>query len=396
MPSITFTVAGPISFTCPLNGSSFQVECWGGGLGGFNAASFPPQASGTGGHGGEYAAEPSLTLLPGVTYYGQVGAPGAPNGGPGGNTTFNGNQVVAHGASASGPGTGSANTVRHNGGTGGAGVLGTGGHHPGGGSGAGSGAPSGAGNNGSAGSGTGAGTAGAAALASGGKGGSGGSSGNNGSPAGSPGGGGGGGGYLALGANGGTGQIRITWTSVPGSPSSFPLPLVPFFPAGRQPSKADLDQWIHDPFAFLEQRVVFRGRQTVTAQALPSSAVATVIQYDTVDEDPLGGWQPSAWAWGPPAGFSAWYQVIVTLWTVAGVAGNAIRPGIIAPGSPANLGVAYPGTAVGGVQGTFWCYLVGGQDTAQATGTLLNAAANLNTNVVAGAQSSLEVVWLSS
>jgi hypothetical protein len=395
MPSVTFTVAGPFSFTAPANGTSFQVEGWGGGQGGGNYQ-FLGGVSGAGGNAGEYAAEPSLTLLPGVTYYGQVGAPGAPGGAPGGNTTFNGSQVTAHGGTSAGPGTGSSNSIHHNGGQGGAGVTGSGGHHPGGGSGGSSGAPSGAGNNGSAGSTSGASAAGAAALASGGKGGNGGPSGNAGSAGGSPGGGGGGGGYLSPGASGGTGQVRITWTNVPGSPSSFPLPLVPFFPAGRIPSQSDLNGWLHDPFAFLENRIVFRARQTASAQALPSSAVATVLQYDTIDEDPMGGWQAGAWAWGPASGFSGLYEVTVTLYTVAGVAGNAIRPGIIAPGSPAALGMGYPGTAVGGVQGTFWCYLVGGQDTVQATGSLLNAAANLNTDIAAGQQSSMEVTWLSS
>lgn len=393
MPSITFTVPGPIAWTCPANVTGIQVECWGASSGGANTA---PSASGHGAGAGEYAAEPALTTAPGTVYFGQVGQGGAPGGGAGGNTTWASGAVVAHGSSGTAGGTGSANAVHHNGGAGGAPAVRSGSNFPGGGGGGGSGAPSGAGNNGTAGNSGGASAAGGVALASGGAGGKGGAANSPGSHGSAPGGGGGGGGFGQPGAAGSNGQIRITWTSAPGNPSSFPLPLVPFFPAGRQPSKADLDQWMHDPFAVLEQRVVFRGRQTVTAQALPSSAVATVIQYDTVDEDLLGGWQPSAWAWGPPAGFSGWYQVIVTLWTVAGVAGNAIRPGIIAPGSPANLGVAYPGTAVGGVQGTFWCYLVGGQDTAQATGTLLNAAANLNTDIGAGQQSSLEVIWLSS
>lgn len=402
MPSITFVTPGTVKWICPLNVTSIQVECWGAASGGTSSLGQP---GGPGGCGGEYAAEPSVNVTPGVTYYGSIGQGGAGGtgggaGGTGGNTTWNSGQVTAHGGSARAGGSGSSNTVHHSGGTGGnGGAGGFGGAPGGGGGGGGSGAPAANGNNGANGSPS-AGGAGAPARASGGGGGAGGSPRHAGSRGGSPGGGGGGGagGGTAPGGGGG-GQIRITWTSAPGSPSSFPAPAIPFFPAGFAPAQSDLNAWFHDPFAFLETRAVFRARQTVTPQALPSSGVATTLQFDTIDEDPLGGWVPAAFAWGPPSGFSGWYQVTVTLFTAALAAGNVIRPGITAPGAPSTngaLATGYPGAAVAGVEGSYWVYLIGGQDTVQANGTLLNASSNVNTDITFGQQSSMEICWLSS
>ena len=391
MPSIAFTVAGTVRWTVPANVTSIQVECWGAACGGFIPSG---GASGSAGGGGEYAAEATLAVTPGVTLYGQVGAGGS-SGSPGGNTTWNGGQVTAHGAWDTRGGSGSSNSIHHNGGGGGAGAGSF--ISPAGGAGGGSsGAPSGAGNNGGNGVIGGAGTGGAA-LPSGGAGGGGGTVSKSGSKGGSPGGGGGGGGFgNTFGGKGGDGQIRITWAATPGAAGSYPALVQPFFPAGYSPAKADLDGWFHDPFAFLETRPLFRARQTTTATTLPSSGAATVIGFDTIDEDPLGGWTGGAFSWGPPAGFSGWYQVLVTLYSAALAAGNTIRPGVTATGSPGAFAGGYPGAAVAGAQGSFWVYLVGGQDTVQATGTLLNAGANVNTDITFGQQSSIEVVWMSS
>lgn len=399
MPSVTFTTPGIVSWTVPLDAdpASIEGECWAAAGSGNEGYAASP---GGGGGGGEYAADFLPSLVPGVTYYGQIG-----QGGPagtctaGGNTTFAGLVTANGGDGGTGAGggrtgkggTGSTNTVHHNGGNGGSPGSG------GGGGGGGSGAPSGPGNNGGNG-GSSAGGTGATALSSGGGGAPGGASGHGGGKATSPGGGGGGGGKPSSGSEPGSagadGQIRITWTSTGGS-SGFPSLAIPFFPAGRIPSQADLNSWFHDPFAYLETRAVFRARQAVTPQSLPTSGSVT-LEYDTVDEDPLAGWVPSAWAWGPPDGFSGWYAVTVTLATAALAAGNTVRPGITAPGSPGVVATGYPGAVPAGVQGSFWVYLVGGQDTVQATGTLLNASAAVNTSVTAGAQSSMEITWISS
>jgi hypothetical protein len=396
MPSITFTAPGAVKWAIPANVTAYQVETWAAGAGG--AGPFSTSA-GAGGGAGEYAAEPSLAGIPGTVMHGFIGQGGAP-GSSGGNTTWNAGQVTANGGYGTTGGSGSANTVHRNGGAGGAG----GGAYGGGGGGGSSGAPSGAGHAGTAGTGS-AGGAGGTPLTSGGAGGHGGAPRTTGANGLAPGGGGGGagggtafgGGPQAYGARGAPGQIRITWTSAPGIPSSFPLPAVPFFPAGWQPAQSDLDGWFHDSFAAIENRPVARFRQAVTAQSLPFSGAATVLEYDTTDEDPLGGWQSGAWAWGPPPGWSGWYAVTITLFTAPLAAGNAIRPGIIAPGNTMVLGSQASGTgANGGAQGSWWAYLIGGQDVIQATGSLLNATAAVNTDTGAAQQSAMEVMWLAS
>lgn len=391
MPSITYTSLGVVKFTAPLNVTSIQVECWGSGFEGGTSAAGQP--AGPGGGAGEYAAEPAVTVIPGVTYYGYNAPSGTFATNPS-NTTWNNGTVVAHPGTSVAGGTGSSNTVHHNGGAPGAAGSGSSGGGGGGGS---SGAPSGAGHNGGAGSSGGARGAGGAALTQGGGGGGGGSNGHAGGRGATPGGGGGGAGAgsTAPPPSGGTGQIRITWASTPG-PSGYPLPVTPFFPAGYSPAQADLDNWFHDPFAFLEQRVVARVRQATTPQSIPASGAATIIEFDTVDEDLLGGWVPAAWAWEPPSGFSGLYAVNVTLYTAALAAGNIIRPGVTAPGAPGVVAGCYPGAAVAGVQGSFWTYCIGGQDTIQATASLVNAGSNVNTDVTFGQQSSMEITWLSS
>lgn len=409
MPSITFSTAGPISWRCPPNVTSVQVECIGGGSPGSIPAITGPgviiaagiiarTAGPAGGGGAEYSAEPVISTIPGTVYTGVVAAGGAPGAAGGGTTTFNNGQVTAHGAIGRSGGTGSSNTVHHNGGTGGAGgSAGTGG------GGGGSGAPAAAGNNGAAGGSNGG--AGGIAQAGGSAGGHGGAAGKSGSNGGKPGGGGGAAGFISgktkitsgttsAGGAGGSGMIRITWTA---AASVYPAPAVPFFPAGFAPAQADLDSWLHDPFAFFESRAVARVRQAAAAQSLPAAGTTEVLGFDTVDEDPLGGWLSSEFAWMPPPGFTGWYEVTVTLFTAAVPALAVIRAGLTAPFSPGQVASGYPGAgSTGGVTGVFWVFMIGGQDTVQATGTLLNSTTAVNTSITAGQQSSMEITWIAT
>lgn len=106
-------------WTCPTGITSIKVECWGGGGSG---AGITGTTGGGGGGGGEYAAEATLVVTPGNSYNVTVGAAG-------GVSTFVGDAktVTAHGgANASGitagkGGTGSTNSLHHNGGAGGVG-----------------------------------------------------------------------------------------------------------------------------------------------------------------------------------------------------------------------------------------------------------------------------------
>lgn len=209
------------TWTVPAGVTSLKIEGWGSGASGCNSAS--NTAAGAGG-GGEYAAEPSITVKQGdvVTWTVPAGGAGGFNTTDGGDAILyvNGVEVLrAHGGkkgttSGGGKGgTGSTNTIHFDGGKGGNG------NGAGGGSSAGTKASGNAGGNGSA---YGYSAApGGAAPTGGGKGGTGGTSSTNGANGNTPGGGGGasggsssgsGGSWVStLAGSGAAGQIQVTY-----------------------------------------------------------------------------------------------------------------------------------------------------------------------------------------
>jgi len=176
--------------------------------------------------------------------------------------------------------------------------------------------------------------------------------------------------------------------------ATWPAPDVPFFPAGYAPSAADFASWWMNNAGFHQNKVVFRGSQTVTATTLPDTEAITLIKLDTISEDPYSGWNASTWAWTPPAGYSGWYEITGTLATVALASGDAIRP-LLTGTYTLDLATTVGATSVpAGSEGYACVYLVGGQDTVSLSGALYAATANVNTSIAAGNQSSLEIVWL--
>ncbi|MBB1284652.1 T9SS type A sorting domain-containing protein [Flavisolibacter sp. BT320] len=111
--SQTFNANG--TFTVPANVNVIIVEAWGGGAGGRTANSRPAN----GGGGGAYARS-VLTVTPGANIPYTIGAGGVIDG-PGGNSVFGANLVVAAGAANQNGGLASASTgqVRFSGGIGG-------------------------------------------------------------------------------------------------------------------------------------------------------------------------------------------------------------------------------------------------------------------------------------
>jgi len=188
--TITENSNGTYTWTVPSNVTSAKVECWGAGAGGNGGST---SVGGNGGGGGEYAQEPFYPVVPGNTYTyvvgngGNGGTTGTGAGISGGASFFDNTGVVANGGQASTTGgTGSTNTIHHNGGNGGGAGLATGGA-----SGGNSGNSTASGNNGNAPSGSTGGAAPSSQSGSG-TGGAGGNSGANGSNGGNPGAGGGG------------------------------------------------------------------------------------------------------------------------------------------------------------------------------------------------------------
>lgn len=100
-----------------------------------------------------------------------------------------------------------------------------------------------------------------------------------------------------------------------------PVPAVPGIPAGTFPVQADFTTWVTTPFTYLAQPVVFRGHRAA-AQSLTGGAYQ-LIDLDTVDEDPYGGWsgvatgsQP-AFSWLCPAGGAGWYEATLSVFSAS-------------------------------------------------------------------------------
>ena len=193
--TVTFTTSQAAGWTCPTGVTHVQVQCWGAGAGGGGGGT---SQGGEAGGGGEYASEPSLSVIPGNVYTITVGAGGLGGqtgnaGANGGNTIFGSNLVFANGGQAGSGGnggqggSGSSNTIENQGGNGGSNPSNVSGA-AGGGS---SGGTAANGNNGGNPSSS-SGAAGGGAVTGGGAGGTGGASAANGSNGAAPGGGGGG------------------------------------------------------------------------------------------------------------------------------------------------------------------------------------------------------------
>jgi len=375
----TFAAAGSGTWLCPNGVTQIQVECWGSGSGGEDETS--GTTGGLGGGGGEYAAEPAFTVVPGTVYSFTVGAGGA-HGSSGQATVFAG-AVIANGAVLQFGGTSSTNSVTHDGGQGGTATS------TGGGGGGGSGGSAAAGNNGSN-STTSTGASGASAVTGGGPGGAGGNNGVAGAAPGSgPGGGGGGAGKGKLGGAGHTGQITLTFTV-------SLQPAVPVFIAGYAPLAADFDGWVQAPFAFLTSRVVFRAE--LTNSATWTNNVDVVIPFNSIIEDPFSGWNSGSSAWECPAGYSGTYEVSVTVSTAA--AADAVTKVEAAAGL--NGAITYtcdrgwvPQTSAGIVSGSAAFQLYGGSDTISGWAFYASSGGNGTPVITAGQRCTIEITWIS-
>jgi hypothetical protein len=176
-------------------------------------------------------------------------------------------------------------------------------------------------------------------------------------------------------------------------------PVAPSFIAGSGPQAADFDSWIQAPFTFLTSKVVFRA-QRQAAQSL-SGAAFTLMQYDTILEDPYGGWSATAtgsqpaWSWLAPAGCSGWYEVTMTAFTAnPGTTSDLLVAVLYMDGSAylqASAEWGADGHAAGSC-GSVPVALYGGQDYIQGY-TYTQAA--VSTPATTGQYPTIEVCWLS-
>lgn len=174
--------------------------------------------------------------------------------------------------------------------------------------------------------------------------------------------------------------------------ATFNAPVVPVFAAGSGPTETVMDSLWYQTASFLQNGVVLRVSQTTTATTLPDTGAVTTIGYDNVIEDPYSGWDSGTYLWTPPAGYSAWYQVTLTI-RMAGLAAlTDLRPALAGTWTY-NLTTLQ--SQDGGACATFIVYLVGGQDTVGGACQLLNSGANKSTSLTSGQQSAMEIVFIS-
>jgi hypothetical protein len=179
--------------------------------------------------------------------------------------------------------------------------------------------------------------------------------------------------------------------------ATWNAPAVPVFPAGYCPQQADFSTWWYQVAGFLQNKVVARVSQATTATSLPSSGAVTVIGFDTVAEDPYSGWNATSHEWAPPAGYSGWYQVTLTVRTapMTGVDLYTYMVQTSSGGQTPAVGVQGASNVGAGASGTWTVYLTGGQDAVQGAAGLEHASAAVSTSLTAGQQSTMEIVWLS-
>jgi hypothetical protein len=172
-------------------------------------------------------------------------------------------------------------------------------------------------------------------------------------------------------------------------------PAVPQFIAGYGPQQADMQSLWTDPARFYQNRVMYRVLQTQTANLLTSSY--NDMKFDTMLEDPYRAWNSGPFFVAP---FNGWYQVTSTVWVAApGVTQCALFLTIFssAAGNPtAGIGITVTNLpAAGGAGEIVWAvYLAAGNTV--TIGAAVTGVASVHTNLNAGQQSSMEVMWISS
>ena len=177
-------------------------------------------------------------------------------------------------------------------------------------------------------------------------------------------------------------------------------PSVPAFLAGFGPQQGDFTSLWTNPATFFQGRVVFRATQTSGATTIPHSGAEATIAFNNIIEDPYSGWSSGSHSWTPPSGYSGWYQVLLTVWvTGASTTDVVLTPAVT---TPLFGGASFPltniaiGTTPSAAEAPAIVYLAGGQDSVKGQASVANASADLTTDVTAGQNSSLEILWLSS
>jgi hypothetical protein len=136
--------------------------------------------------------------------------------------------------------------------------------------------------------------------------------------------------------------------------------------------------------------VVFRAEQD-TAQSFAATTETTMI-WDTILEDPYGGWNSGTQAWYAPV--SGWFAVTSTLIIATASSTQTLSNTIYLTGATEYTAsaVQVPSTAPGGSCATFWVPMIAGTDYVQIL--LYNTAAG-QTDAGQGQRSTFEIEFVS-
>jgi hypothetical protein len=164
---------------------------------------------------------------------------------------------------------------------------------------------------------------------------------------------------------------------------------IPAFPAGYAPGPSDFDGWVQDNLGFLTGQVVFRAERHA-AQSI-AATTWTVIQYDTIQEDPYAGWDGTTGFMYWTAPFTGWYEINVT--AQVSTSSISIAGGVFVTAALRYQTATLPTPAFpGGVTASFTVNMAGGSDYVQ--GQLYTSGAS-TLNATAGRYSAMEIIFLS-
>lgn len=170
--------------------------------------------------------------------------------------------------------------------------------------------------------------------------------------------------------------------------TGLPIPSPPVFPAGYGPVTSDFTGWVTNSLGFCTRGVMLRAEQQTT-QAIAANT-QTIVSFDTVLEDPYGGWNAGSNSWLAPV--SGWFEVTCTLVT-ASASGTLTNTVFVDSATQyAASAVSVPSTNPGGACSSFWVPLIAGTDFVQIR---LNMTAATTTDSGNGQRSTLEISFVS-
>lgn len=170
-------------------------------------------------------------------------------------------------------------------------------------------------------------------------------------------------------------------------------PAAPNFIAGYGPQPSDFNGWVQAPFTFLTTKVMFRAAMGGAVSL--SGGGFTLMNWDTILEDPYGGWNSGSGTWTCPPGCGGWYEVTMTAWSASAantadiIEAVVYLNGTIYQQCSADWGVDGHAT---GTSGSVPVSLYGGQDAISA---YIFSTASLNTPTATGQTPTFEVAWIS-